>query len=346
MKQNLASILAATILAAAMSIVPSCRKAPVNDPYSDPLNPPVKDLPAAAFTLSADEDRYTTFSFPWTISAAGKTDSVLEEIDDMCVTSYNVLTLFVEGSGAAYKGVNVASSNTAAVQVAALGTREGKEAFSLTYVKDGEADITVWNGSGAAGEKRTTFHVTAVKAIFPKALVFLFDEGTEREKEIKQTKIFIDPKESVWLSYYQALMDMTRENVDERGLRSWRPGDFQIIINNDTWPKDNPPTYVLHTLSLKRIEPENTSFRHLSFQAERYNEFVFDEWLEYLESNGLSTDWTKSWSGDYKDFDKTCYFAVGGFWGGVRMSLGEFIFKCSHPNGSNFCKTAILCSDQ
>lgn len=76
MKQNLAPILAATVLAAAMSIVPSCRKAPVNDPYADPLNPPVKDLPAAAFTLSADEDRYTTLSFPWTISADGKTDSI------------------------------------------------------------------------------------------------------------------------------------------------------------------------------------------------------------------------------------------------------------------------------
>ena len=342
MKQNLAPILAATVLAAAMSIVPSCRKAPVNDPYSDPLNPPVKDLPAAAFTLSADEDRYTTLSFPWIISADGKTDSVREEIDDMCVTSYNVLTLFVEGSGAAYKGVNVASSNTAAVQVAALGTREGKEAFSLTYVKDGEADITVWNGSGAAGEKRTTFHVTAVKAIVPKAVVFVLDEGTEREKEVRTTEWFIDEEER-FRQYYVGLINLHKTMMDERSV--FNNGEWHVYVDGKEADGLSSPQ-VLHTLRYDRVEPENTSFRTIDFTSKRYNEFVNPKWLEYLKSQNLSTDWVNEWKGDIEDLKKECFLFCGWDFNGVHISLCELSLRCVNPKGSSICQTALLCCVQ
>ena len=340
MKQNLAPILAATVLAAAMSIVPSCRKAPVNDPYSDPLNPPVKDLPAAAFTLSAVEDRYTTISFPWTISADGKTDSVREEIDDMCVTSYNVLTLFVEGSGTAYNGVNVASSNTAAVQVAALGTREGKEAFSLTYVKDGEADITVWNGSGAAGEKRTTFHVTAVKAIYPKAVVFVLDEGTEREKEVRAEEWFID-EEDKFRRYYYELLNVHKP-LEQRDL--YDNGEWHVTLNSASeYQKNNPPK-VMHSLRFDRVEPENTSFQHISFASTMYNSRLAKEWLPYLESEGLSTEWAKPKDGDIADFSIIGYFAyTNECFTYFDLSLCELSLKNKSPKGSSLCQTAILC---
>ena len=342
MKQNLAPILAATVLAAAMSIVPSCRKTPVNDPYSDPLNPPVKDLPAAAFTLSAIEDRYTTISFPWTISADGKTDSVREEIDDMCVTSYNVLTLFVEGSGTAYNGVNVASSNTAAVQVASLGTREGKEAFSLTYVKDGEADITVWNGSGAAGEKRTTFHVTAVKAIFPKAVVFVLDEGTEREKEVRAEEWFIDEEER-FRQYYVGLINLHKTIMDERSV--YNNGEWHVYLDGKEADGLSSPQ-VLHTLRYDRVEPKNTSFRTIDFTSKRYNEFVNPKWLEYLKSQNLSTDWVNEWKGDVEDLKKECFLFCGWDLNGAHISLCELSLRCVNPNGSSICETALLCCIQ
>ena len=341
MKQNLAPILAATVLAAAMSIVPSCRKAPANDPYSDPLNPPVKDLPAAAFTLSAVEDRYTTLSFPWTISADGKTDSVREEIDDMCVTSYNVLTLFVEGSGTAYNGVNVASSNTAAVQVASLGTREGKEAFSLTYVKDGEADITVWNGSGAAGEKRTTFHVTAVKAIFPKAVVFILDEGTEREKEVRAEEWFIDEEER-FRQYYVGLINLHKTIMDERSV--YNNGEWHVIMYASTEAQLGLPPKMMHSLRFDRVEPENTSFQNISFASTMYNSWLADGWLPYLKSEGLSTEWSEPWSGDIVDFERTCYFAYNvECFTGFTLSLCELSLRCKSPKGSEKFQTAVLC---
>ena len=107
-------------------------------------NPEVRDLPACAFTLTADETRGTDHVLPWTISKDGRTDSLEESIDDMYVTAYNQLILNVEPDAAGFQGVNVRSTNANIVRVTKV---DDKVAMSL-YGADSSklAEFEVYEG--------------------------------------------------------------------------------------------------------------------------------------------------------------------------------------------------------
>ena len=340
MKKNLATrFLAAFGHAAAMSLslillllaAASCRKTPAG-PLVDPKNPAVQDLPGAAFTLTASENRYTDKPFPWTISKTGVTDSVREQIDQMYVTTYNVVTVTVTGDGAAYKGFNVASSNTDAVEIVSLS----QDTFTLGYVKDGEADISVWNGSGSS-EQKTTFHVTAQHEIFPKAVVFVLDEGTEREKEVRAEEWFIDEQDS-FIRYYDGLINVHKP-LDYRSL--YDNGEWHVYVDGKEADGLSSPE-VLHTLRYERVEPENTSFGTITFTSKRYNEFLNPKWLDYLKAQNLSTDWINEWTGNIVDLNKECFLFCGWELNGAHCSLCELSLRNQNPKGSSICQTALL----
>lgn len=304
----------------------SCKKISPNDTSS---------LPSASFTLSAVEDRYAPFNYDWTISRDGRTDSVREQIDDMYVTHYNKLTLVVTPTGAGFQGVNVTTSNPEAVRI----TKIDQTHYDLSYLKDGEADISVFNGS-RKDEYRITFHIAAKHEIFPTAVVFLYDEGTEREKEIRATEWFIDEQQD-FKSYYIDFINYHKP-LDYRVLY-YQPDGFHIVMAGSE--EGAMPPRVLHSLRFLRVEPENTSFRTLSFASSTYNIQALEGWKDYLSSQGLSTDWWESWSGDLDDFERVCYLAVidiPGYINGLTMSLCELSLMCNSPTGSSRCQTAVL----
>ncbi len=319
-----------TVMLMAGSLFTSCKKVDT-DQSGD-------SLPAAGFTLTAEEDRFTYFNFPWTISKAGVTDSVNEDSDKMYVTKYNTVTLVVKPSSpASFQGVNVRSSNAAAVRV----TKLDETHYDLSYLKDGEADISVWNG-GKNDEIRTTFHVTAKDAIYPTAAVFVLDEGTENETEVRAKEWFVDEK-TEFFRYYDGFINVHKP-LDYRSL--YKTNAFDIFINANEGVTTYPPK-VLHTIRFKTLEPENTSFRNLIFASSKYNECAYKDWKEYLQSENLSTDWWDSWTGDYKDFNKTCYYAkVTSAWGLWDFSICELTFMANRPAGSPWCQTAVIMNTQ
>lgn len=306
-----------------------------------------ESFPAAAFTLSAVEDRYAPEPYLWTISKNGVTDSVSEELDQMYVTRYNTVTLEVKPTGAGFQGVNVRSSNTAAVRVTQLDQTH----YDLSYLKEGEADITVWNG-GRKDEVRITFHVKAERAVYPTAAVFIFDEGTEREKEIKCTEWFIDEKQN-FESYYLRFTNYHKE-LDGRDLFK-NDGFHIVLLSNEVTDEEywTLPVPLMHSVRLLRIEPENTSFNYLYAEAKEYNEHLKERerncpdisptWAEYLESEGLRSDWGTPWDGYAKDFDKVCYYAGSHYcFDGMTLSLCELTLQSKCPTGSSRCQTALL----
>lgn len=327
MKQNLAPILAASILAAAMSAT-SCNK------DGGKSNDGLPELPSAPFTITAVEKRAgAPMDFPWTVSKAGVTDSVNEGIDDMYVTYTNELVFTVGSSSASYQGVNVVSSDESVVKAVPLDATH----FALEYVADGEVTIEVSNGSGAALQK-TAFKVNSLKYIKPTAVVFLYDEGTEREREIYAKEWFDNP-EWFW-RYYAAFIDLRKENIDDRDLKR---SDFHINVPVSEAEWGYPPK-VMHSLRFLRVEPENTSYRYISFVTTRYGEFVKKEFIDYLASQDLSTDWLTPYNGDFSEMERVGYLSAGGKFSTLDISLCEMSLRCLSPKGSDgLMYTAILC---
>lgn len=251
-----------------------------------------ESYPSAPFTLSATEIRCrdTGKAFEWTISKDGKTDSVDEEIDDMYTTAVNILTINVKGSGA-YKGVNVRSTNTAAVVV-----REGdqKDSWVLDYVGDGEADIEVWNGSKKDMQK-TTFHVFSKKVIDLEAVVFLWFNKDEKWEEVKVKDFFNN-----------------FEDLRENGYRKMGDGHITLpdgAIGRDVpekWKEWNNPEIPVHEVRFLRVEPENTSYRKIKWDAKRAEENL-TKWIEFLDDQGYEYHWFESYEGDVSDLEKNFY---------------------------------------
>lgn len=328
--------LAALAIAAAMSVLlnisTSCNKKP-----QDPLAG-FPELPSAPFTLTAVEERDgAPMTFPWTVSKSGVTDSVNESIDEMYVTRVNHLTFTVEPSGASFQGVNVRSSDESRVKVVAIDAKH----FALEYVefcKDGVVTVEVWNGSGAA-QQMTAFKVNVTDYILPTAVVFVYDEGTEREKEIYAKEWFFN-QEELFISYYDSFIDKRRKNLDDRRLKK---EDFHITINAKEEFQLGYPPKILHSLRFDRVEPENTSYRKVSFDAKRYKEFVMQEFIDYLESENLSTEWIKPYNGDMSEMNRIGYFAVCGGFFAYNLSLCELSLSCASPKGSKgLMQTAVL----
>ena len=320
MKHNIYNkILTVLTIATVMStIFTSCQKI-------DPLNPEAEDLPEASFTLSAIETRGTEVEFPWTISKDGKTDSVNEEIDDMYVTKYNELVININNEMSNFQGVNVTSSNTNAVVVEEFTPKS----YRLKYKHDGEADITVWNGSRKKSSTTITFHVKSKKEIAPKAVLFIYDEGTPNEKILKA---------NLWVTNEKHLMELSENHYYKPEQRRLEEDDYpMVIIRKKGTPEEVfiEEGKIIHSMKYFKTEPENISFRNVSFTTKTWNyqESAEHTWYNWLNENNYQYDWSE-YQGEIKDMHKNIYHAMNencsmGFrlgWCEIRF-MHEGIFK-------------------
>ena len=255
-------------------------------------NPEVRDLPACAFTLTADETRGTDHVLPWTISKDGRTDSLEESIDDMYVTAYNQLILNVEPDAAGFQGVNVRSTNANIVRV----TKVDDKHYSLSYIADGEAIVEVWNGSGSS-EQKTAFRVKAQKVIEVEKVIWLLDD-----KEL----------ECHLFNSFEEIAAYEKPLANE----SWGSYffDFRVktIHNENEWNPETGVPKALHLFRFGRIIPENASARMVNFEARYFyyneNSTEWDYNWEHLvnEHFGVSFNWDH-YHGDVSELDADVY---------------------------------------
>ena len=236
-----------TIRTFCLMMVAACAAVSCDKDKPDEKNPPVVEVPAAPFTLTAVESR-NGHDYPWTISRAGVTDSVEEELDEMWLTMYNSIVVTVTPDGAGeFPGFNVRSSNTSAVEVVNVNSNsfELKRSFAQ---RGTEATIEVWNGSGSTMQK-TSFQVNAKQMIEPTAFVFEVD-GKRIEVPL----------------YY-----------------SWQEGD-QHAVTILTIPESEKDanTNVIHKIVCAGVVPENASCDY----AEIGQLYVEQEWVDWLKGQG------------------------------------------------------------
>ena len=239
------SALMGLVMMLAGAVVVACQK---DNPEAG--NPPADEtISAAPFTLTALEDRGAYGKLEWTISKTGKTDSVSEELDEMTVTSVNTFTFTAEpekGGAAAFPGINVKSSNTAVVMPSAVKNN----IFTLKYVGDGEATITVWNGT-QTGQTSITFKVISRQVIEPKALRFIVDG-----KIVDLTTNYETEKEAV--ANRVCILTLPKEEFCR-----WKNGE----------------TPTVHKIVFQGLIPENCSYDMVSIQPGIRYEENWKNWL-------------------------------------------------------------------
>ena len=228
-------------------MVAACAAVSCDKDKPDEKNPPVVEVPAAPFTLTAVESR-NGHDYPWTISRAGVTDSVEEELDEMWLTMYNsiVVTVNPDGPGE-FPGFNVRSSNTQVVEVKNISGNSFE--LQRSFAQRGtEATIEVWNGSGSTMQK-TSFQVKAKQMIEPTAFVFEVD-GKRIEVPL----------------YY-----------------SWQEGD-QHAVTILTIPESEKDanTNVIHKIVCAGVVPENASCDYVQIGQL----MVVQEWVDWLKGQG------------------------------------------------------------
>ena len=218
---------------------------------SEAGNPPADEsISAAPFTLTALEDRGAYGKLEWTISKTGKTDSVSEELDEMTVTVFNTFTFTVKpdsGSGT-FPGVNLSSSNTMAVKVNAVS----KEKFTLSYVGDGEATITVWNGS-QGGQTTIAFKVVSRRIVHPTAFRFVVDG---KNVDVKCWDTFDEAK-----AHKQCILSLPEDEA--------------------AYPYDDLTT--IHKVVFKGFVPENCSYDMIAMDNSIR---MSEDWYNWLIKKG------------------------------------------------------------
>ena len=239
------SALMGLMILMAGAVVVSCKK---DNPEAG--NPTVDDtISAAPFTLTALEDRGAYGKLEWTVSKTGTTDSVSEELDEMTVTSVNTFTFTAEpekGGAAAFPGINVKSSNTAVVMPSAVKNNT----FTLKYVGDGEATITVWNGS-QGGQTSTTFKVVSRHLVKPEALRFIVDG-----KNVDVTTNYNSENDAV--ANRVPILTMKEEEACR-------------------WKSNDNPT--VHKIVFQGLLPENCSYDMVGIQPSMQYEENWKNWL-------------------------------------------------------------------
>ena len=229
-------------VAVAASLSASCNK---NKP--EDKNPPVVEVAAAPFTLTAVESR-NGHDYPWTISRMGVTDSVEEDLDEMYVTMYNsiVVTVNPDGPGE-FPGFNVRSSNTQVVEVKNISGNSFE--LQRSFAQRGtEATIEVWNGSGST-EQKISFKVNAKQMIEPTAFVF----------EVDGKRIEVP------------LYDNYKEG-DKNAVTLLTIPESEKDANTD----------VIHKIVCAGVVPENTSCNY----AQIGQLLVEREWVDWLKDHG------------------------------------------------------------
>lgn len=261
MKTNLHKLLfiAVSLTAAALFVV-SCKK---EAPYSPP-NPPTEIISPAPFTLTAVETRGDR-ELPWTISKAGVTDSVEEELDDMYVTlSSSFVVTVVPDNETDFPGFNVRSSDTNAVKVTVIDNRTFKLEHIFASVNP-VATIEVWNGSGSS-EFKISFQVYSTHRIIPTGFIFMVDG-----KRIE-------------LPLYDSMAEADQNAV--------------TILSIPESEKD-PNTDVIHKVVFHGIVPENATCS----QVEAGTLIVNECWVNWLKEHGKDfTFYGHYYDGSYGEF--------------------------------------------
>ena len=229
-------------IAAVALLSESCHK---NKP--EDKNPPVVDVAAAPFTLTAVESR-NGHDYPWTISRTGVTDSVEEDLDEMYVTMYNsiVVTVNPDGPGE-FPGFNVRSSNTQVVEVKNISGNSF--VLQRSFAQRGtEATIEVWNGSGPT-EQKVSFKVNAKQMIEPTAFVFEVDG----------------------------------KRIEVPLYDNYKEGDRNAVtLLTIPESEKDPNTDVIHKIVCAGVVPENASCDH----AQIGPIMVVQEWVDWLKGQG------------------------------------------------------------
>ena len=245
MKHNIhfSALMGLTMMLAGAAVA-SCQKDPTVE-----NNPPVVTIAGTPFTLSAEETRGDTqYVFPWTVSKTGVTDSVKEELDEMTVTSFNIITFTAKPDGEGdFPGVNVRSSNVGAVQV----SMKGKTQFSLKYIGDGESTITVWNGNESDKATSVSFKVQARKTIPVEGLLVRIDDKEEITVKALDAKTWEELFDKYFKSYFYEVRYVSDEKIEHwAGMTLNDQLGFYDVSELDT-----------HKLEILHTVPENTTWR-------------------------------------------------------------------------------------
>ena len=244
------SALMGLVMMLAGAVVVACQK---DNPEAG--NPPADEtISAAPFTLTALEDRGAYGKLEWTVSKTGITDSVSEELDEMTVTSVNTFTFTAKpekGDAAAFPGINVKSSNTAIVMPSAVKNN----IFTLKYVGDGEATITVWNGSQSSGQTSITFKVVSRRIVHPTAFRFVVDG---KNVDVKCWDTYDEAK-----AHKQCILSLPEEEA--------------------AYPYDDLTT--IHKVVFKGFVPENCSYDMIAMDN---SIGMSEDWSNWLIKKGYN----------------------------------------------------------
>lgn len=231
------------------AVVASCKKDPL-----DEFNPKTDTIAEAPFSVKGTEKRSDGgYVLTWNITKT-TVDCVQEELDELAITPFNTFTFeAVPDNASGFPGINARTDN-ACIKI----ERKGQNSFSISYVSDGDATVTVWNGS-KDGNTSITFKVQARKTIPVEGLLVRIDDKEEvlikviggqysaelhdKQKEFPFYNVKYLSKDKVTDSY---------ETIEEM---------YSFYDREDL---------NLHKLEILHIQPENTTVRRLNFSSIAY----------------------------------------------------------------------------
>jgi len=237
-------------LAGAVAVVTSCKKDPL-----DEFNPKTDTIAEAPFSVKGTEKRSDGgYVLDWKINKSG-IDCVQEELDELAITPFNTFTFEAvpESASATFPGVNARTDN-GCVKL----ERNGQSSFSISYVSDGDATVTVWNGS-KDGNASITFKVKARKTIPVEGLLVRIDDKEEVLINVigGQYSAELHNKQKEFPFYN--VKYLSQDKVTE---------SFETI--EEMYSFYDREDLNLHKLEILHIQPENTTVRRLNFSSIAY----------------------------------------------------------------------------
>ena len=300
----------------AMGSLTSCKKDPL-----DEFNPKTDTIAEAPFSVKGTEKRSDGgYVLTWDITKT-TVDCVQEELDELAITPFNTFTFEAvpESASATFPGINAKTDN-ACIKL----ERKNQNSFSISYVSDGDATITVWNGN-ETGNTTVTFKVQARKTIPVEGLLVRIDDKEEA---------LIKVAGPTWADYIQQRRDypfctvkyLSNEKIHYPVKDMWEA--FSYYDREDL---------NLRKLEILHIQPENTTFRRLNGS---YAGCGYPGMVSYLFCEG-EFDWY-----DIVKEDKRYNFPSGA---DISVIYGKSIFFCSGPGGKpgtvamDYCPPGQFC---
>ena len=294
------SALMGLVMMLAGAVVVACQKDPL-----DEFNPKTETIAEAGFSLKGKETRSDgSYVLPWTISKGGVVDSELEDLDELAITPFNTFTFeAVPDNTSGFPGINAKTDN-ACIKI----ERKGQSSFAISYVSDGDATITVWNGS-EGGNTAVTFKVQARKTIPVEGFLVRIDGEeevlmkavplgtTNMEKKIFYTVPYLSDDKVEYNPSGPTTLEQMYSGYDREDLN-------------------------LHKVEFLHLVPENTTFRRL-------NQSYVAGGCSYIVSKMFC-------AGEYDWFDdeiRSAAFHEYNLKNGTDINIlyGKSFFFCSRP---------------